>query len=734
MASDPSQLMAMLAQNSGLAGQYFLNGQDQARQQQAQDQATAVNALKLQDLQRQAADDASFQADWADYQKDPSNDKLAQIAVKHPAKTDAVKEFWAIKSPEVRQSHITAIAQPLAALQNNRPDLALQSLQQLRDAAAKAGEPTNDLDGEISALQSGDTDAMNAVKANLMMHVAAADTDGKFAESLSKAQKAFAGGDPYTLAPGDIRYDGNNNVVAKGGNKQMEPFHYTLKDGAGNEHEYIYDPGSGQPLPPGAVPAPGAAGAAALAPNGQLDPIAFYKQFVLPHEGGYAPHDANGAPVNHGINQSANPGVDVKSLSADDAAQIFATKYFPSSASLPPALAAVNADTAFINPARAAQFLKAAGGDPTKYMQMRQNWMKSLIGNQPAKYGQYAKAWATRNADLSAYAQNLAGAPPSSAGAPVSGGMSSAPITGSRQIDPNPVNNTAVADMPGDPNKQGGDYLASLPAGIRSTVKAIAGGNMAQPSSFALTKPYWQQVMAAVAQYDPTFDSSTQPSRVAAAKAFTGNGKAAQTLASIDRLSYHMNDLYRDSQALTGWNLGPASGIFNAGVQTFQKAALARYNAALPFIAGELQKLTKNGSATEGESKQIMANLSPSQPASARLAGMQQLAELAQGQFKPIRDQWASAFPDGRPMPMDISTEANAILDNISDDKGPVAIDPHTGKLAAARRGTSSGSAASADPVGIPANAAAYLKANPKLAQAFDQKYGLGSAARVLGR
>ena len=203
MASDPSQLMAMLVQNSGLAGQYFLNGQDQARQQQAQDQATAVNALKLQDLQRQAADDASFQTDWAGYLQNPSTDRLAQIAVKHPAKLDAVKEFWALKEPDVRQSHINAIAQPLSAIENGRVDLAVSSLQRMRDAAAaaKSNDPVqaarsaadaDELSQEIEALQSGDKTAINSVRANMMMHLAAADPEGKFADSLAKLKTSVA--------------------------------------------------------------------------------------------------------------------------------------------------------------------------------------------------------------------------------------------------------------------------------------------------------------------------------------------------------------------------------------------------------------------------------------------------------------------------------------------------------------------------------------------------------------
>src|SRR5205085_2278903 len=74
------------------------------------------------------------------------------------------------------------------------------------------------------------------------------------------------------------------------------------------------------------------------------------------------------------------------------------------------ALAAVHADTYFINPARAQQFLKAADGDPNKYMSMRETWMKSLVAKDPAKYGKYDKAWSSRNVDLRNYSMKLGGA------------------------------------------------------------------------------------------------------------------------------------------------------------------------------------------------------------------------------------------------------------------------------------------------------------------------------------
>jgi hypothetical protein len=77
------------------------------------------------------------------------------------------------------------------------------------------------------------------------------------------------------------------------------------------------------------------------------------------------------------------------------------SKYLPASgaANLPPALAAVHLDTSVINPQRAQQFLQQSGGDPSKYMDLRDQWMQHMVANNPAA-APYAKAWGQRNADL----------------------------------------------------------------------------------------------------------------------------------------------------------------------------------------------------------------------------------------------------------------------------------------------------------------------------------------------
>lgn len=130
--------------------------------------------------------------------------------------------------------------------------------------------------------------------------------------------------------------------------------------------------------------------------------------FTLKHEGGYNPSDANGKPVKYGINQGANPDVDVKNLTPEAAKRLYTERYWNPSgaANLPGPLATVHADTYYINPQRAQEFLQQSGGDPQRYLQIRQAWHDRLVANNPKKFGRYAKAWTSR---VNALAQLVGG-------------------------------------------------------------------------------------------------------------------------------------------------------------------------------------------------------------------------------------------------------------------------------------------------------------------------------------
>jgi hypothetical protein len=191
-------------------------------------------------------------------------------------------------------------------------------------------------------------------------------------------------------------------AVTRGGHEvyrnAMNPKTMLVRRGDGGTDVITIDPSTGQRVAagPGGTSAPSSPASGGLATADQA------WAFTRPHEGGYAPRDANGAPVNFGINQAAHPEVDVRNLTEDQAKGIFTREYFQKSGAdkLPGSLGVMHADTFYINPKRAQQFLQDSGGDPQKYLQLRQAWQDNLVRSNPKKYGRYADAWDSRNKDL----------------------------------------------------------------------------------------------------------------------------------------------------------------------------------------------------------------------------------------------------------------------------------------------------------------------------------------------
>jgi hypothetical protein len=170
-----------------------------------------------------------------------------------------------------------------------------------------------------------------------------------------------------------------------------------VKNASGGEDVYIYDQASGKFVNSGADGGGKGAGSGSAKPG--FDAA---MEFILPHEGGYAASDGNGAPVNFGINQGANPGVDVKNLTRDGAKEIYRDKYWgPSGAEkLPENAQTAYFDTYIINPGRAKALWAQSGGDVNKFLDLRDGWLNGLVADNPGKYGRFKKAWTARTNDL----------------------------------------------------------------------------------------------------------------------------------------------------------------------------------------------------------------------------------------------------------------------------------------------------------------------------------------------
>jgi hypothetical protein len=134
---------------------------------------------------------------------------------------------------------------------------------------------------------------------------------------------------------------------------------------------------------------------------------------LLIHEGGYAENDGNtGAPVNFGINQKANPDIDVKNLTREQAVQIYRTRYWNAinGDTLAPELQGTALDAAANQgPENARKWIAESGGDVVRFNELRRNHYEALLAK--PEYARFRRTWMGR---LEFYEKQAAGTLPAS--------------------------------------------------------------------------------------------------------------------------------------------------------------------------------------------------------------------------------------------------------------------------------------------------------------------------------
>lgn len=126
---------------------------------------------------------------------------------------------------------------------------------------------------------------------------------------------------------------------------------------------------------------------------------------IFKHEGGYTASDGNsGAPANFGINQKANPDIDVKNLTKEGASQLYKTRYWDKIGgdNLPAGLQGTAMDAA-VNQGvgNAKKWIEQSGGDPAKFNELRRAHYESLLAK--PEFAKYRKTWMQR---LESYEQD----------------------------------------------------------------------------------------------------------------------------------------------------------------------------------------------------------------------------------------------------------------------------------------------------------------------------------------
>jgi len=184
--------------------------------------------------------------------------------------------------------------------------------------------------------------------------------------------------------------------------------------------------------------------------------------------------------------------------------------------------------------------------------------------------------------------------------------------TGTFQDIPKTAADTAAAANSGlgNMNLTGQDYLASLPQNVRGTVQGMIEGTLPPPTSFALGKPYWQNLIAAAKNVDPTFDATNWSGRVAGVKDFSA-GKSSEMVRSANQVLGHLSTLVDKADALHNGSY-PLLNYAENGISTaLGGAATTGFSQAANAVADELAKVYKGAGISDREIQEWKQNLSP---------------------------------------------------------------------------------------------------------------------------
>jgi len=223
--------------------------------------------------------------------------------------------------------------------------------------------------------------------------------------------------------------------------------------------------------------------------------------------------------------------------------------------------------------------------------------------------------------------------------------------------------------------------ISTYPAQVQSTVKAMLEGRQAPPTSFALSKPYWQNLMAIANAVDPNFDQTKWAARVSFRKDFEGGGKSSQTLNAGNTAIQHLGRLHDQINDVSGLQIPLVGNLVNSGLNAAGQASgipgLNAYNDTLGHLAEETTKFYRGSGGAEADVTRNMSNLSPNLSAAQKSAGVQNTVDLIYGKLAPMVEQYNKATGYNYPVSHFLSKQAVSTMTRMG-------YDPDTGEKIAA--------------------------------------------------
>lgn len=199
-------------------------------------------------------------------------------------------------------------------------------------------------------------------------------------------------------------------------------------------------------------------------------------------------------------------------------------------------------------------------------------------------------------------------------------------------------NGQSSANMP-----HGDEFLQTMSPAMAATVKGIAEGRQQAPSGFIMKTPFGQQLMAAVSQYDPTFDAVNYGARFATRKDFTA-GPSANNITALNTAMAHLKSLSDSFGNLHNTDYPMLNQATNYLGNQFGNQNIQSNTAAVGVdaeaVSHELAKVFRSTGMSEGEidawKEKINANASPPQ----MKAVIQSAIDLMNGRMQALSERY----------------------------------------------------------------------------------------------
>lgn len=229
--------------------------------------------------------------------------------------------------------------------------------------------------------------------------------------------------------------------------------------------------------------------------------------------------------------------------------------------------------------------------------------------------------------------------------------------------------------VPGDPTKTGPDYLKTVSGDVARDAKALAEGRLQVPGGTALKTPYWQQRLTAAQQYDPSFEQGSYKVRVATRQAFT-SGKQGAQINALNTTAGHLKTLADAAEKLHNGNLPLVNSIGNAFGKATGNPALTNFQAAIPAVASEMERIYRENGGSEEGIRAWKESLSPNSSPDQIHGVLKTWVGLIKSKLDAMNDQYTQGMGTmGTPLHM-VNPHAQQAYDQLSQIVKAVGDDP----------------------------------------------------------